>query len=181
MLGRHDEDQLVEKSSCHALLARSKRVTADYSKVHLVPANPFLYEGGVVNAQAQCHPGESLLEYRYDAWEDVDPGRRAGADDQRATLELTEVGYGLAGTRHGREESKGVLLEDSTRFSQGNLPSEAIKETRAQLALHLGHVLGEGGLAQVHGLGGGTEAPRLGHGQEHFKLPKRRLHKPDLM
>src|SRR6266542_5885274 len=177
MLGRHDEDQLVDESSCHALLARSKRVPTDYPKVHLVPPNPFLYEGGVAYAQAQCHSGESLLECRNDAWKHVDPRRRAGADDQRATLELAEVGHGLAGTRHGREQSKGGLLEDPAGFSQGHLPSEAVEQARTQLALHLGHMLGKRGLTQMHGLGGDTETPCLGHGEEHFKLPKRRLHK----
>ena len=36
-------------------------------------------------------------------------------------------------------------------------------------------VLGEGGLAQVHGLRGGSETPGLGHGQEDFELPEGRL------
>jgi sterol desaturase/sphingolipid hydroxylase (fatty acid hydroxylase superfamily) len=181
MLGGHDEDQFVEQSSCDALLAGPKRVPADDPEVHLVPANPLLDEGGVVDTQAQRYLGVSLLECCNDAGEHIDPGRRAGADDQRATLELAEVGDGLAGTRQRGEESKSVLLEDPAGFGQGHLPSEAVEQPRAQLALHLGHVLGKGGLAQMHGLGGGTETPRLGHGQEHLKLPKRRLHKPYLI
>ena len=181
MRERHDEDQFVEEPSCHALLAGPKRVPADYPKVHLVPANPLLDEGGVVYAEAQCHAGVSFLECRNDAREHIDPRRRAGTDDQRATFELAEVGHGLAGTRQGGEQSKGVLLEDPAGFSQGNLPSEAVEQTRAQLALHLGHVLGEGGLAQMHGLGGASKTPRLGHSEKHFKLPKRRLHKPHLI
>jgi hypothetical protein len=48
-------------------------------------------------------------------------------------------------------------------------------------AFHLGHVLGEGGLAQVHGLRRSPEAPGLGHGQEHLELPEGGLHKTYLM
>ena len=70
-----------------------------------------------------------------------------------------------------------MLLEDPAGFGQGDLPSKAVEQACAQLALHLGHVLGKGGLAQMHGLCGGPEARRLGHGEEHFKLAKRGLHK----
>src|SRR5713101_10137743 len=177
MLRRHDEDQLVEESRRHALLARPKRVPAHDPEVHLVPSNQLLDESGVAKPQAEYDSWVFALESRKDAWEHVDPRRRAGADDQGAALELAKIDHGLAGTGHGREESKGVLLEDPAGFGQGDLPSEAVEQARAQLALHLGHVLGQGGLAQVHGLGGDAKTCRLGHREEYFKLPKRGLHK----
>src|ERR1700682_5694325 len=105
MLRRHDEDQLVEQSGRHALLAGPKRVPAHDPEVHLVPSNPLLDEGGVAKPQAEHDSWVFALERCNDAWEHVDPRCRAGADDQGAALELAEIGHGLAGTGDGREQS----------------------------------------------------------------------------
>jgi len=181
VFGRHNEDQFVDQPRRHALLAGPKGVPADYPEIHLVPPDPLLDESGVFDAQTQCHPGVFVLECRDDAGEHIDPRRRAGTDDQGATLELTEISHGLAGTCHGGEQSEGVLLEDSAGFGQGHLPPEAVEQPCPQLTLNLSHVLGQGRLAQMHGFGGNTKTARLGHGEEHFKLSKRRLHKPHLI
>src|SRR5439155_20716087 len=74
-----------------------------------------------------------------------------------------------------------MLFKNTAGLSEGHLPSQPVEETSAQLALHLCHVLGEGRLAQMHGLRGGTETPGLGHGQEDFELPEGRLHKASLI
>src|SRR5436190_4674975 len=74
-----------------------------------------------------------------------------------------------------------MLFKNTAGFGEGHLPSQPVEETSAQLALHLCHVLGEGRLAQMHGLRGATETPGLGHGQEDFELPEGRLHKASLI
>jgi sterol desaturase/sphingolipid hydroxylase (fatty acid hydroxylase superfamily) len=74
-----------------------------------------------------------------------------------------------------------VLFKDAAGFGEGHLPSQAVEKTSAQLALHLRHVLGQGGLAQVHGLRSSPETPGFGHGQEDFELPEGGLHKPHLI
>src|SRR5262249_20043142 len=59
--------------------------------------------------------------------------------------------------------------------------AQPVEEARPELALHLGHVLREGGLAQVHGLRGRAEASRPGHGQKDLELSKGRWHKSVLI
>jgi sterol desaturase/sphingolipid hydroxylase (fatty acid hydroxylase superfamily) len=178
----HDEDELIEEPGRDALFAEPERVSSDHPKIQRVSTDLLFDEGGVRNAQAQGHPGICLLECRDDAREHIDPRRGTGPEDERAALEPAEVGHGFSGACQGREEPVRMVLEDAAGFGEGHLPSQAVEETGAQLALHLRHVLGEGGLAQVHGLSGGTETPGFRHGQEDFELPKGRLlHKPHLI
>lgn len=181
MLRRHDEDQLVEEAGRDAFFTQPKRVSSNHPEVQLVPTDPVLDEGGVGNAQIQCHTGIALLERGDDAREHIDPGRRTGPDEERAALEAAEVDNSLTGARQGREKPECMVLEDPAGFRQGHLPSQAVEQTSAELALHLRHVLGEGRLTQVHGLRGRTEAAGFGHGQEHFELPEGSLHKIDLI
>src|SRR5260370_24181208 len=81
------------------------------------------------------------------------------------------------GARQGREKAESMVLEDPACFGQSDLASQAVEETSTELALQLRHVLGQGGLTQVHGLCGRAEAAGLGDGQEHLELPESRLHK----
>ena len=178
---RHDEHEFVEEPGGDALLAEPERMSSDDAEVHGVPANLLLDEGGVAEPQAEYDSWVFALESRNDAWEHVDPRRRAGANDQRAALEPAEIGDGLAGARQGSKQPQGVLLENPAGFREGNLPSQTVEQTRPQLTLHLGHVLGEGGLAQVHGLRRRAETTGFGHGQEYLELPEAGLHKLYLM
>jgi sterol desaturase/sphingolipid hydroxylase (fatty acid hydroxylase superfamily) len=181
MARRHDEDELVEEPGRDALFTEPERVSSDHPKVQLVPTDLLFDEGGVRNAQAQGHPGICLLERRDDAREHIDPRRGTGPEDQGAVLEPAEISHRLSGARQGREEPMRMVLEDAAGFGEGHLSSQAVEETSAELALHLRHVLGEGGLAQVHGLCGSPEAPGFGHGQEDFELPEGGLHKTYLI
>jgi len=181
MLRRHDENQLVEEAGRNALLTQPKRVSSNHAEIQLIPTDPLLDEGGVPNAKIQCHAGIAFLERGDDAGEHIDPWRRTGPDDERAAFEPAEVDDGVPGARQGREKPEGMVLEDPAGFGEGNLPSQAVEEASAEVALHLRHVLGEGRLTQVHGLRGRTEAAGFGHGQEHFELPEGSLHKTDLI
>jgi sterol desaturase/sphingolipid hydroxylase (fatty acid hydroxylase superfamily) len=177
MVRRHNEDQFVQEPRRHALFTEPERVSSYHPEIQLVPPDLLFDGGGVRNTQAQGHAGMLPLERRDHAREHIDPGRGTGPEDEGPALEPAEVGHGLSGACQGCEEPMRMLLEDAAGFGEGHLPSQAVEETSAQLALHLRHVLGESGLAQVHGLGGGTEAPSFGHGQENFELAEGRLHK----
>ncbi len=181
MARQHDEDELVKEPGRDALFAEPDRVPSDHSEIQLVATDLLFDEGGVRNAQAQGHPGVCLLEGRDHAREHIDPRRGTGPEDERAALEPAEVGHGLSGARQRCEEPVRMVLEDAAGFGESHLPSQAVEETSAQLALHLRHVLGEGGLAQVHGLCGSPETPGFGHGQEDFELPEGGLHKMHLI
>lgn len=181
MARRHDENEFIEEPGRDALFTEPERMSPDHPKIKLVPADLLFDEGGVRNAQAQGHAGIFLLERRDDAREHIDPRRGTGPENERATLEPAEVGHGLSGARERCEEPVCMVLEHAASFGEGHLSSQPVEETSSQLALHFRHVLGKGGLAQVHGLRGGTETSGLGHGEEHFELPKRRLHKPYLI
>src|SRR5262249_22775209 len=130
---------------------------------------------------AQRHPGVSRLERGHDPRKDVDPWCRARPDHERAAPEGAEVGHRLPRAGEGGEEVNGMLLEDPAGLGQHDLPPYPVEQACRELALHLGHVLGEGGLAQVHGLGGCAEAPGPGDGEKDLELPERRLHKPGLI
>jgi hypothetical protein len=177
MLRRHDKNQLVEEACRHALFTQAKRVSSYHAEIQLISTDPVLDERGVGNSQSHCHARMALLEGGDDAGQHIDPGRRAGSDQERATLEPAELDDGVTGACKGRKEPQGMFLEDPAGFGQGHLPSQAVEEAGAELALHLRHVLGEGRLTQVHDLGGPAEAAGFGHSQEHLELPKRGLHK----
>ena len=182
MVRRHDENELVKEPGRDALFAEPERVSSDHPKIQLVPTDLLFDEGGVPNTQAQGHAGILPLERRDHAREHIDPRRGTGPQDEGAALEPAEVGHRLSGARQRREEAMRMLLENTAGFGEGHLPSQPVEETSAQLALHLCHVLGEGRLAQMHGLRGATETPGLGHGQEDFELPEGRLrHNPYLI
>jgi sterol desaturase/sphingolipid hydroxylase (fatty acid hydroxylase superfamily) len=181
MARRHDEDKLVKEPGRDALFAEPDRVPSDHSKIQLVATDLLFDEGGVRDAQAQGHPGVCFLERRDHAREHIDPRRGTSPQDEGPALEPAEIGHGLSGARQGCEEPMRMLLEDTAGFGEGHLPSQAVEETSTQLALHFRHVLGEGGLAQVHGLCGRPETSGLGHGQEDFELPEGGLHKTYLI
>ena len=107
------------------------------------------------------------------AGEDVDPGRRAGADHERATLEALQFPDGLAGLSSAPNTRVAWLLEEAAGLGKGHAPTEPVEQLHRELRLQLADVLRQGRLAGVQGLGGPAIASGPRHGEEDLQLPER--------
>ena len=123
--------------------------------------------------QMQVHTGILPAEVADHAGEDVDPGRRAGADHEGATLEALQFPDGLARAVQRAEHAQRVGLEETAGLGEGDASSKPVEHLHLELALQLADVLRERGLAGVQGVGGTAIAPGPRHGQEDLQLPER--------
>ena len=126
---RHDEHQLIAHSLGQALLPGTRFVSADHAEIELVRADLFLDMRGIGDPHTQGDPGISLLEPSGELRENVDPGRCAGADQQRSALQSRELGDRFTRARQGRKDATGVVLEDSPRLGESDSPAEPIEES----------------------------------------------------
>src|SRR2546426_10544359 len=72
----------------------------------------------------------------------VGSGSRAGADDERSSLEAVELGERLLAGREGRHDSRRIVGEDPPRLAQRDGPGMANEQRHPELVLELAHVLG---------------------------------------
>src|SRR5262245_22356824 len=157
-------------------------MAAHDAQVEIVAAHPLLDHARVGDAEIDRDARVLALERADERRQEIDAGGRAGADHERAACEAVELGDRFACARERREEPERVVLEDPSGLGERHAPAPTVEETSAQAPLELGHVLGQGGLAQMQGLCRTPETLRARHRQEDLELSQgQRPHRLELI
>jgi len=141
--GWDDEDELIEHSSRQALFTRSDGMPTDDAKIELAFFHSPLDDLRIGDLELQLHAGVPGPERRDNRGHHVEPGRRAGPDQERAVSQAIQISQRLARALDRGDGAGSVLLEDTASLRHGHFPAPTEEELLSQLTFEFTDVFGE--------------------------------------
>src|SRR5215470_10460447 len=118
MLRANDERQLVHDAGRDAPLTWSQHVPTDDGAIDLAITDTLFHDPRVRNSESDGDPGIGISKPRDERWQDVGPGGRAGADDERSLLKAVELGERLPPCGERRDDARRIIAEHPPGLGQ---------------------------------------------------------------
>src|SRR5436309_5645625 len=165
---RDDEHQLVLHPGFRSSPGHERRF-AVHSQLQLTPRHRALDLPGIADLEAQGDPRIRRMEPPERGRQEVGAGRRAGPDREGARPKPAHLARRLLGGAQQREGLARVWLYHARRRSRPDALPVTLDESDAKMRFESTQVLGDGGLADVAGLGGATHTAMVQDGEEQLE------------
>src|SRR5207247_5180843 len=172
MAARDDEHQLVLHPGFRSESGHERRF-ADHSQLQLTHGHRALDLPGIADLEPQGDPGIRRMEPRQRGRQEVGAGSRAGADREGARPKPAHLARRLLGGTQQREGLARVWLYRARRRSRPYALPVTLDESDAKVRFQSTQVLGDGGLADVAGLGGAAHPAMVQDGEEQLEAVHR--------
>src|SRR5207237_8445095 len=128
---------------------------------------------GIADLEPQGDPGIRRMEPPESGRQEVGAGSRAGADREGARPKPAHLAHRLLGGAQHREGLARVWLYHARRGSRPYALPVTLDESDAKVRFESTQGLGDGGLADVAGLGGATHPTMVQDGEEQLEAVHR--------